>query len=140
LYDCASALAEAVLMAIRANRKSRTRRVLLPTAVHPMYRKTAHSIVNNQNIELVDLPYDDQGGHTSVASLEKYAGEDIAAVVIAQPNFFGVLEDVDALTDWAHANGALVIAVVNPVAMALLKPPGQWGEKGADIVVGEGQR
>ena len=139
LYDGASALAEAVLMAIRANRKSRTRRVLLPTAVHPMYRKTAYSIVNNQNIELVELPYDDQGGHTSVASLEKYAGEDIAAVVIAQPNFFGVLEDVDTLTDWAHANGALVIAVVNPVAMALLKPPGQWGEKGADIVVGEGQ-
>jgi glycine dehydrogenase subunit 1 len=139
LYDGASALAEAALMAIRANRKSRTRRILVPTSVHPAYRKTVHSIVNNQKIDLVEVPYDDQGGHTSVASLAKYDGEDIAAVVIAQPNFFGVLEDVDALTDWAHANGALVIAVVNPVAMALLKPPGQWGEKGADIVVGEGQ-
>jgi len=139
LYDGASALAEAALMAIRANRKSRTQRILVPTSVHPAYRKTVHSIVNNQKIDLVDVPYDHQGGHTSVASLAKYDGEDIAAVVIAQPNFFGVLEDVDALTDWAHANGALVIAVVNPVAMALLKPPGQWGEKGADIVVGEGQ-
>ncbi len=139
LYDGASALAEAVLMAIRANRKSKARRILMPSAVHPAYRQTTHSIVNNQQIELVDVPYDDQGGHTGLDRLAQHEGEDIAALVIAQPNFFGVLEEVDALTDWAHANGALVIAVVNPVAMALLKPPGQWGEKGADIVVGEGQ-
>ncbi|HHH44832.1 MAG TPA: aminomethyl-transferring glycine dehydrogenase subunit GcvPA [Gammaproteobacteria bacterium] len=139
LYDGASALAEAVLMAIRANRKSKARRILMPTAVHPAYRQTTHSIVNNQHIELVEVPYDEQGGHTAPERLAQHEGEDIAAVVIAQPNFFGVLEEVDALTDWAHANGALVIAVVNPVAMALLKPPGQWGEKGADIVVGEGQ-
>ena len=59
--------------------------------------------------------------------------------MIQQPNFFGQLEDVDALTDWAHARGILVIAVVNPTSLALLKPPGQWGATGADIVVGEGQ-
>ena len=63
----------------------------------------------------------------------------MTALVIQQPNFFGRLEDVDALTDWAHAHGALVIAVVNPMALALLKPPGQWGARGADIAVGEGQ-
>jgi glycine dehydrogenase subunit 1 len=60
-------------------------------------------------------------------------------MVIQQPNFFGQLEDVDALTDWAHANGIFVIAVVNPTSLALLKPPGEWGQKGADIVVGDGQ-
>ena len=139
LYDGASALAEAVLMAIRANRKSKSQRVLVPTTVHPAYRDTARTIVGNQHIELLELPYDERGGHVSVDSLADYEGEDIAALVIAQPNFFGVLEDVDALTDWAHRNGAMVIAVVNPVAMALLKPPGRWGEKGADIAVGEGQ-
>ena len=139
LYDGASALAEAVLMAIRANRKSKSQRVLVPTTVHPAYRDTARAIAGNQHIELLELPYDDQGGHVSVDSLADYEGEDIAALVIAQPNFFGVLEDVDALTDWAHRNGAMVIAVVNPVAMALLKPPGRWGENGADIAVGEGQ-
>jgi glycine cleavage system P protein (glycine dehydrogenase) subunit 1 len=63
----------------------------------------------------------------------------MAALVIAQPNFFGTLEDVDTLTDWAHGKGLVVIAVVNPVSLALLKPPGQWGAEGADIVVGEGQ-
>jgi glycine dehydrogenase subunit 1 len=59
--------------------------------------------------------------------------------VVPQPNFFGALEDVHALSDWAHGRGALVIAVVNPLALALLAPPGQWGEAGADIAVGDGQ-
>src|SRR5690606_3351091 len=61
------------------------------------------------------------------------------ALVVPQPNFFGVLEDVDALTDRAHARGALVIGVVNPMALALLGEPGRWGASGADIVCGEGQ-
>ena len=139
LYDGASGLAEAVLMAVRANRKSKSRRVLIPRTVHPNYRKTTRCLVGNQDIELVELDYHSEGGHIDPASLEAYSGEDITALVIPQPNFFGVLEEIDTLTDWAHANNALVIAVVNPMAMALLKPPGQWGQAGADIVVGEGQ-
>jgi glycine dehydrogenase subunit 1 len=139
LYDGASGLAEAILMAVRANRKSKSGRVLMPVAVHPHYRETADTIVRNQAISLVELPYDPQGGHVTLESLARYEGEDITALVIAQPNFFGVLEEVDALTDWAHRNGALVIAVVNPTSLALLKPPGEWGESGADIVCGEGQ-
>ena len=139
LYDGASALSEALLMAVRSNRKSSSRRVLMPVNVHPAYRKTAHAIVTNQDIDLVEVAYDPLGGHTALDSLKAHAGEDITALVIQQPNFFGVLEEVDELTDWAHANGALVIAVVNPVATALLKPPGRWGTEGADIVVGEGQ-
>ena len=139
LYDGASGLAEALLMAIRANRKSKSHRVLVPTTVHPYYRKTARSIVHNQGIELVELPYSPEGGHTLAEALQPYAGEDIAALVIQQPNFFGILEEVDTLTDWAHANGALVIGIANPIAMALLKPPGEWGEQGADIACGEGQ-
>ncbi|MDR2195581.1 MAG: glycine dehydrogenase, partial [Gallionellaceae bacterium] len=70
---------------------------------------------------------------------QQHAGEDIAALVIPQPNFFGVLEDVDALTDWAHTHNALAIALVNPLSLALLKAPGHWGAKGADIAVGDGQ-
>jgi len=59
--------------------------------------------------------------------------------VIPQPNFFGVLEEVDALTDWAHANNLLAIALVNPLSLAILNPPDQWGTKGADIACGDGQ-
>ncbi len=74
-----------------------------------------------------------------MADLAKYAGEDITALVIQQPNFFGVLEDVDALTDWAHANGIMVIGSVNPTSLGILKPPGEWGTKGADIACGDCQ-
>jgi glycine dehydrogenase subunit 1 len=78
-------------------------------------------------------------GFLSVADLKKYEGEDFTALVIQQPNFFGVLEDVDALTDWAHANNLLVIASVNPTSLAILEPPGEWGATGADIACGDCQ-
>jgi len=139
LYDGASGMAEAVLMAVRGNRKSKSHRILVPTTVHPEYRNTTHTIVNNQGIELVEVAYDPEGGHTALDSLKQYEGEDFAALVIQQPNFFGILEDVDALTEWAHQQGALVIAVANPTSLALLTPPGEWGGKGADIACGEGQ-
>ena len=139
LYDGASALAEALLMAVRANRKSKSRRILVPRALHPLYRRTARAIVHNQDIDLVEVPYDPAGGHTPAEALAPHAGQDFAALVIAQPNFFGVLEEVDALTDWAHRNGALAVAAVNPTALAILKPPGEWGTTGADIVCGDGQ-
>ncbi len=139
LYDGASALAEACLMAVRANRRSKSQRILVPTAVNPTYRDVAHAIAGNQNLAFEPLPYDAQSGCTPASALEPYQGQDITAVVVQQPNFFGTLEDVDALTDWAHAQGALVIGVVNPTSLALLKPPGEWGAKGADIACGDGQ-
>ena len=137
LYYGASALAEAILMAVRAHKTSR--RVLLPATVNPLYRSVARSIVKLQNIELVEVPFDTATGATDLNALQQHAGGDIAALVIPQPNFFGALEDADALTAWAHAQGALAIALVNPLALALLKAPGQWAEKGADIAVGDGQ-
>jgi glycine dehydrogenase subunit 1 len=139
LYDGATAVAEACLMAVRAHRKSKSQRVLVPAALNPAYRDVLQAIAGNQNLAFELLPYDPKGGQTTVASLEKYLGQDITALVIQQPNFFGTLEDVDALTDWAHEAGMLVIAVVNPVSLAVLKPPGEWGQGGADIVCGEGQ-
>lgn len=143
LYDGASALAEAVLMAVRANRRSHTKRVLMPSTVHPIYRKVVHAIVKNQGIELIELPYCSERGHIVPESLEKYAHDDITALVIPQPNFFGVLEEVDVLTDWAHQHNALVIGVVNPISLAVLTAPGEWGSAnagpGAAIVCGEGQ-
>ena len=139
VYDGASGLAEAVLMAIRANKKSKSRRILMPRTVSPLYRAAVRAIVEGQDIELIELDYHRQGGHIDPASLKAYEGEDFAALVIPQPNFFGVLEDVDLLTDWAHAHDMLVIACVNPLALTLFAPPGDWGATGADIVVGEAQ-
>ncbi|MDP1680930.1 MAG: aminomethyl-transferring glycine dehydrogenase subunit GcvPA [Burkholderiales bacterium] len=132
LYDGASGLAEAVLMAVRAHRHSR--RILMPKTVHPYYRRTVQAIVSAQNIELVELDFDAETGITTALPDGEFA-----ALVIPQPNFFGCLEDVDALTDWAHDHGGLAIGLVNPTSLALLKPPGQWGANGADIATGEGQ-
>jgi glycine dehydrogenase subunit 1 len=139
MYDGASATAEAALMAVRANRKSRSARILMPATVHPHYRKVAVAMSCNQGLKFEELPYCTTEGIIPAASLTRYEDEDITALVVQQPNFFGRLEDVDALTDWAHAHDILVIAVVNPTALALLKPPGQWGTRGVDIAVGEGQ-
>jgi glycine dehydrogenase subunit 1 len=139
LYDGASALAEALLMAVRANPRPGPVRVLMPRTVHPLYRQVVQAITAAQGLEVLPVDYDPRYGHVAPAALEAFAGQDITALVIPQPNFFGVLEDVDALTDWAHAHGALAVALVNPLSLGVLKPPGEWGARGADIACGEGQ-
>ncbi len=141
LYDGATAVAEASLMAVRSNRKSKSLRILVPRTVNPQYRRVALATAGNQGLRFEEVPYAADSGVTPVDALGKYEGEDITALVIQHPNFFGQLEDVDALTDWAHARGIFVIAVVNPTSLALLKPPGEWGTtgRGADIAVGDGQ-
>lgn len=138
LYDGASALAEAILMAVRLSKKDKFH-ILMPRTVHPHYRKTVQAIVNQQDIKLIDVPYQKQTGQIDRVALQALMNEKVAALVIPQPNFFGVLEEVDQLSDWAREKGILSIAVVNPMAMALLKPPGEWGKAGVDIACGEGQ-
>ena len=136
VYDGASGLAEAILMAVRGNRKAGSRLVLIPETVHPLYRAAAAAIVAAQDVILETVPMG-ADGRVDPAALP--VEMEPAALVVQQPNFFGQLEDVDALTDWAHAEGALVIGVANPLSLALLKPPGSWGSDGADIACGDGQ-
>jgi glycine dehydrogenase subunit 1 len=137
VYDGASGLAEAILMAVRGNRKAKSRRVLVPETVHPHYREAAAAIVAAQDVVLETVAMGSDG-LVDAASLP-VSDDGLAALVVQQPNFFGRLEDVDGLTDWAHEQGALMIAVANPMTLALLKPPGQWGTEGADIACGDGQ-
>ena len=138
LYDGASSLAEAALMAVRANRKSKSKRVLLAAGVNATYRNVAQAIAGSQGLTFDRLPLDATSGTTDLSKI-KHDDEPPVAVVIQQPAFFGTLEQVDALTDWAHEQGALVIAIVNPTSLAILKAPGNWGADGADIACGEGQ-
>jgi glycine dehydrogenase subunit 1 len=95
-----------------------------------------------QGIELVSQAVGEDG-LVDVAVLtadDREADEEpYAAVIVQQPNFYGLLENVDRITNWAKSKQALVIAVVNPLSLALLKPPGEWGQTGVDIVVGDGQ-
>jgi glycine dehydrogenase subunit 1 len=124
-------------MAIRTHRKSRSQRILVPTTVHPNYRKVAMATTAGQGVRIEEVPC--PTGKLSIDDLKQFAGQDITAIVIQQPNFFGQLEDVDALTDWAQANGMVVIASVNPTSLGILKPPGEWGTRGADIACGDCQ-
>ena len=137
LYDGASGLAEAALMAVRSNRSAKSGRVLLAPGVNAIYEKVATAIAGSQGISFERMAMDSATGNLDHASLSD--DDDPVAVVIQFPSFCGALEDVDRLTDWAHERGAHVIAIVNPIALALLKAPGHWGEQGADIACGEGQ-
>jgi glycine dehydrogenase subunit 1 len=138
LYDGASAMAEASLMAVRANRTVKSNRILLAAGVNRNYEKVARAICGNQGLIFDRLSLDERTGRTDTDALAAYTEKPVA-LVIQQPSFFGTLESVDRLTDWAHENGALVIAIVNPTALAILKAPGHWGDAGADIACGEGQ-
>ncbi len=134
LYDGASALAEAILMAVRLH--GRSRRIVLPESVHPVYRQVANTIVRAQSIELDVVPVGADGVVDVRHVAARMAGA--AALIVPMPNFFGRLEAAAELTAAASDAGALSIGLVNPVACAWLSPPGEWGP-GCDIAVGEGQ-
>ena len=134
VYDAGSGLGEAILMAIRCNRQTKSKKVAIFGAVNPFYLQAAKTIVASQQIELVQCSL---ANGTSAIGLD--AIDECAAVVVQQPNFFGLMESVDEITDWAATKKALVIAVINPLSLAVLKPPGEWGTNGADIVCGDGQ-
>ena len=140
VYDGASALGEAVLMAVRAQRRrpaaADAPRVAVAGACHPLYLDAAANIVRNQRIVIEQVPFG-ADGRADLAALAKR--QPPTALIVQQPNFFGLLEPVDELTRWANDNGALLIAVANPLSLAALQPPGAWAGVGADIVCGDGQ-
>ena len=137
LYDGASGLAEAALMAVRSNRSSKSLQILLTPGVNPTYQKVAEAIAGSQGITFERMAMDEATGNVDMQSLSD--DDSPVAVVIQLPSFYGSLDNVDELTDWAHSRGAIVIAIVNPISLALLKAPGHWGAEGADIACGEGQ-
>jgi glycine dehydrogenase subunit 1 len=132
LYDGGSAVAEAVLMALSVTR--RHGRLVFAGSVHPEYRQIVATYTANLAPELITVA--PRGGTVDAGALDAAITEDTAAVVVQQPNFFGQLEDVEALVDAAHRKGALAILSVDPISLGLLRPPGSYG---ADIVVAEGQ-
>lgn len=137
LYDGASALAEAALMALRIKRKDKTRTLLVPAALNPRYKSVLKTLCAPQDIHCHEIAFDEATGRMSEAALA--AAPDAAGLVVAQPNFFGVLEETDRLERFARERDLLLVGCVNPTSLALLNPPGAWGEAGADIACGEGQ-
>lgn len=132
MYDGASALAEALLMGIRISRKKK--RVAVSMAIHPHYRAVVDTYFKPTEFEVVELPFLEDGT-TDLSALKDE--EDLAAVALQSPNFFGVVEDLEAGAAAIHDIDALCVACFSePLAFGLLKSPGSCG---ADIVCGEGQ-
>ena len=128
MYDGATSMAEAAIMATGVNGRNK---VVVSDAVHPHYRQVLATYCWSMGIEVVTIP------HTGGATTDYSAVNDEAACVIVQyPNFFGTIEDLNQTRSAATGAGALMVVVADPVACALLKPPGAFG---ADVVVGEGQ-
>lgn len=134
MYDGATALVEAALMAVRSTGRSR---VLAATGIHPEYRDTLRSYSRFNGIKITEVEAVsetvDKGRLESILS---ESPDDIAAIIIQSPNFYGYIEDMKSVAELAAKYGALSIACVDPISLALLKPP---GECGVDIVTGEGQ-
>jgi glycine dehydrogenase subunit 1 len=137
MYDGATALAEAVLMAREITGRPE---VIVARSVHPAWRRVTETYLSGLETHLVEVGYDATdplpSGTLGLAALEAALSERTACVAVQQPNFFGVVEPLAQIAERAHRAGALLIAGVNPIALGLLAPP---GAAGADIVVGEGQ-
>jgi glycine dehydrogenase subunit 1 len=132
LYDGASSLAEAALMAHSATEGRE--QIAISRGVNPLYRQVVETYLEGPGLKIKSAPLGD--GITDPDGLRKTLSQHTAAVVIQYPNFFGCLEDLRALAEIAHGAGALLIVVADPINLGLLTPP---GASGADIVVGEGQ-
>jgi glycine dehydrogenase subunit 1 len=131
LYDGASSLAEAALMAHSVTGRDG---IVLSAGVNPLHRQVVETYCEGPDLKLRPASLGD--GATDVAALRKVVSDSTAAVVLQHPNFFGCLEDIAAAAEIAHTAGALLIVSADPVNLGLLTPPGALG---ADIVVGEGQ-
>jgi len=131
MYDGASALAEAALMACRETRRAE---VLVARSAHPQSRETMRTYARFHGVAVNECGCAD--GALDIDDLKNKLSDQTAAVIVQTPNFFGVIEDLTEIERLAHAAGALLVVSCDPLSLALLKPP---GEQGADIVVGEGQ-
>ncbi len=131
MYDGSTSMAEAYVMAQRVTRRDK---IVVATSVHPEYREVARTYTQHGDAEIVEVSFDEATGRLADTSA---LDDKTAALVVQSPNYFGCIEDLQALADAAHAVGALFIVVVTEaISFGLLKSPGSCG---ADIVVGEGQ-
>lgn len=134
MYDGATALAEAILMALRL--KPERKKVLYAESIHPNYLAVVKTYVNLEGVSLVEVKYDQKTGQVDLNDLKSKIDENTACFAFQTPNFFGVIEDGFEIRKILDEKGSLLISVYNPISLGLLAAPGEYG---ADIAVGEGQ-
>ena len=133
MYDGATAAVEACIMAVG---KTRRNKIVVPKTVHPETRQILKTYLQFKDVEVVEVDYDREYGTTDLNKLKEVVGEETACILVQNPNFFGVIEDVDEIGSIARDNKAMYVMSVNPITLSILKSP---GEVGADIAVGDAQ-
>ena len=132
LYDGATAMAEAALVAVNTTGR---KRIIVSQTVHPEYRTVLGTYMQGYGVDIMEVPFFDYGT-MDIRRFEEIMSEGVAAVIMQSPNFFGIIEKMEDISSFTHRFGALFLAVVNPISLGLLHTPGSYK---ADIVVGEGQ-
>ncbi|PKM53027.1 MAG: aminomethyl-transferring glycine dehydrogenase [Firmicutes bacterium HGW-Firmicutes-5] len=130
-YDGSTALAEAAFMACGTTRRDT---ILIPDTLSPESKNVLRTYLKYKDLNLIEVPSKD--GVVSSHLLKEYMNEDIAAYLVATPNYYGNLEDLTGVSEQLHANKSLLVIMSNPMSLSLFKSPGEWG---ADIAVGDGQ-
>ncbi len=134
MYDGATSLAEAILMAHRITGR---KKVLLSQTIHPEYRKVVETYIDPEEQEIVLIPYLKTDGRTDESALIQSLDHQVSAIVVQNPNFFGVVEDLQPFSEKIHqVGGMFIVGFSEAIAYGILRPPGAFG---ADIVAGEGQ-
>lgn len=131
-YDGATSMAEAVLLALRHTDRSK---ILLSRSIHPHYRRVVKTYLHGTPFTVEEFGFDAAGAFDRDQFL-KLITPDVAAAVFQTPNFFGVLENLEGISELLHTAGSLLILTGHPLSMAVLKTPGEWG---SDVAVGDGQ-
>ena len=133
MYDGTTATAEAMMMTIAAAKKRN--KVLVSATINPKVKRVVETYAKYQGVSVETIP--EKEGVTDIAALETMlAGDDVAGVILAQPNFYGIIEDYSGVADMCHAKKALMVMNANPSSLAVLKTPAEWG---ADIACGDAQ-
>ncbi len=132
MYDGATAMAEAAMIACGVTRRSK---IVVARSVHPEYRAVIQTYARGGDLEVVEVDFQKESGQIDAAALAGHM-PGAGCVLAQQPNFFGCIEDVQTIGEIAHKNGALFVVAVDPLSLGILRAPASYG---ADIVVGEGQ-
>ena len=133
--DLITATAKGIEIIQNALKRRKTNRILIASTVNPYYRKAIGTRLKHQGLDLAIVHYDEDAGTVGVDQLSRIDRKSADVLIIQYPNFFGVIEAADEISDWAFSQDIPLITVINPLALGVLKAPGSWGKRGAEMAV-----
>lgn len=133
--DLIAAVVQGIWIIQNTLKNRQTNRILIASTINPFFRKAIRTWLKQRGVDPAIVHYDETAGAVGLDQLVNYEKNSADVLIIQYPNFFGVIETVDEIADWAHGQGIPLIAIVNPIALGALKPPGSWGKHGAEMAI-----